>query len=191
MQPRRKQQTNALSAYLVAAARGGDQMAMSRLVDLHGGRLIAHATRLLGEPDGARDCVQDAWIEVLRGLNGLRDDTVFLPWALRIVTRRVSRDIKRRQRDRALSRELTVEMDVLGPESGPEPGSDTADASAVRRALAHLSPDHQACIALFYLEDMRVAEVAIALDVPVGTVKTRLMHAREKLRAVLKGQSDG
>lgn len=187
MQPRRKKQTNALSAYLVATARGGDQTAMSRLVDLHGPRLIAHATRLLGDIDGARDCVQDAWIEILRGLKGLRDDTVFLPWALRIVTRRVSRGIKRRQRDRAISSELAVEMDVTTPETGP----DAADASAVRRALAQLPPDHRACVALFYLEDMRVAEVAIALDVPVGTVKTRLMHAREKLRAVLKGESDG
>ena len=187
MRQRRKQQTNALSAYLVVAARGGDHKAMSGLVDLHGVRLIAHATRLLGDSEGARDCVQEAWIEILHGLHGLRDDAVFLPWALRIVTRRVSRDIKRRQRDRALSSELAVEIDVSTPESGP----DAADAAVIRTALAQLPPGHRACVALFYLEDMRVAEVAIALDVPVGTVKTRLMHAREKLRAVLKGDNNG
>lgn len=187
MPERRKNQTKALSAYLAAAARSGDQTAMSGLVELHGGRLIAHAVRLLGDRDGARDCVQDAWIEILRGLGGLRDDTVFLPWALRIVTRRVARDIGRRQRDRALSSEMTLETETSTPESGP----DAADAAVVRQALGNLPPDQKACVALFYLEDMRVAEVAIALDVPVGTVKTRLMHAREKLRAVLKGENDG
>jgi RNA polymerase sigma factor (sigma-70 family) len=187
MQNRRNQQTNALSAYLVAAARRGEQRAMSGLVELHGGRLIAHATRLLGETEGARDCVQEAWIEILRGLKGLRDDTVFLPWALRIVTRRVSRDIKRRQRDRVLNSELAVEIDQSTPEAGPG----AADSTAVRTAISKLPPDHRACVALFYLEDMRVVEVAIALDVPVGTVKTRLMHAREKLSAVLRGENDG
>ena len=45
----------------------------------------------------------------------------------------------------------------------------------------------RAAIALFYLEDMSVAEMAVALDVPAGTVKTRLMHARRKLRAALEG----
>jgi RNA polymerase sigma-70 factor (ECF subfamily) len=50
-----------------------------------------------------------------------------------------------------------------------------------------LPPEHQAAIALFYLEDMSVAEVAVALDVPAGTVKTRLMHARRKLRDVFEG----
>lgn len=187
MQSRRNQETNALSAYLVTAARGGDQQAMSGLVELHGGRLIAHATRLLGDTEGARDCVQEAWVEILRGLKGLRDDTVFLPWGLRIVTRRVSRDIKRRQRDRVISSELAMDVEPSTPETGPG----AADAAAVRAAMAKLPPDHRACVALFYLEDMRVAEVAIALDVPVGTVKTRLMHAREKLRAVLKGENDG
>lgn len=183
----RKNQTKALSAYLVAAARSGDQTAMSGLVDLHGARLIAHAVRLLGDKDGARDCVQEAWLDILRGLKGLRDDTVFLPWALRIVTRRVARDIKRRQRDRALGDAVAVEPAPLPPEAGPE----AADAAKVRQALAQLPPDQRACVALFYLEDMRVAEVAIALDVPVGTVKTRLMHAREKLRAILEGENNG
>ncbi len=57
----------------------------------------------------------------------------------------------------------------------------------MRRAIKTLPPEQQAAIALFYLEDMSVAEVAVALDVPAGTVKTRLMHARRKLRDALEG----
>ena len=55
------------------------------------------------------------------------------------------------------------------------------------RALAALPPDQRAAIALFHLEDLSIAETAIALNVPAGTVKTRLMHARRKLRAALEG----
>lgn len=184
MKTARKSKKAALSTYLVLAVRNGDQQALSGLVRLHGPRLHSHAVRLLGETDGARDCVQDAWVEIMRGLQGLRQADAFLPWALRIVTRRVSREIGGRQRARVLQAAVAAEA---APPAGPD-GPVAADAGLVRRALAKLPPDQRACVALFYLEDMRVAEVAIALDVPVGTVKTRLMHARKKLRAVLEGE---
>ena len=184
MQRRRRSKSQALSAYLVARARDGDRMALTRLVDLHGPRLKSHAVRLLGEVEGARDCVQEAWVEIVRCLSGLRDDRVFLPWALRIVTRRVAREIGGRQRARVLRAGLKAEMATTNEGTGPG----AVDAGVVRRAMEHLPSDQRACIALFYLEEMRVAEVAIALDVPVGTVKTRLMHARRKLRAVLEGE---
>ncbi len=61
----------------------------------------------------------------------------------------------------------------------------------LRKALAKLPEEHRAAIGLFYLEEMSVAEVAVALEIPVGTVKTRLMHARKKLRATLEGDDHG
>lgn len=176
----------ALDAYLVAGARLGDRRAMGRLVALRGPRLLAHATRLLGEREAARDVVQEAWVEILRSLHGLRDDSVFLPWALRIVTRRVAREIARRQRGRQLAAAAAAEADPVVPEAGP----DGVDAARVRAAITRLSPEQAATVALFYLEDLSVAEVATALDVPIGTVKTRLMHARAKLRALLEGPKD-
>ena len=92
----------ALDAWLVANARLGDKRAMAQLVELRGPRLIAHATRLLGEHDGASDVAQEAWVDILRGLRGLRDGRVFLPWALRIVSRKVAREIRREHRGRRL-----------------------------------------------------------------------------------------
>ena len=59
----------------------------------------------------------------------------------------------------------------------------------MQRAIQSLPHDQRATIALFYLEELSVAEVAVALDVPAGTVKTRLMHARHKLRAIIEGES--
>ncbi len=182
-----KSTERALEAFLVASARVGDRQAMAQLVELRGPRLLAHAARLLGEREGARDAVQDAWAEILRGLGGLRDDNAFLPWALRIVSRRVARVISGRQRDRRLAGGYAAEAEVSVPESGPA----AVDSAAVRRAIDCLPPDQAATVALFYLEDMSVGDVAVAMDVPAGTVKTRLMHARAKLRAILEGESNG
>lgn len=66
-------------------------------------------------------------------------------------------------------------------------GEQHAEFNAVLAAMAELPPDQKSALGLFYLEDMSVAEIAVALDVPPGTVKTRLMHARRKLR--LEGRS--
>ena len=179
----------ALSAWYVSRLRGGDRDAARGLVDLWGPRLTAHAVRLLGEAEAARDAVQEAWIDIFRGIHGLNDDTAFLPWALRIVSRKIARVIAGRQKDRKLAEaarnepkeDTTPPMDIVAED----------DALRVRRALETLSPDHRATIALFYLEDLTVPEVAEALGVPVGTVKTRLMHARQRLRAELEGEDNG
>jgi RNA polymerase sigma factor (sigma-70 family) len=69
--------------------------------------------------------------------------------------------------------------------AAPNGGERASDAARLARAMSSLPPDQRAAIALFYLEDLSVAEIAVALDVPSGTVKTRLMRAREKLRRTL------
>ena len=73
----------------------------------------------------------------------------------------------------------------------PEPASpivgEVLDRERLRLAIAGLPADQRSAIALFYLDEMSVAEVAVALAIPVGTVKTRLMHSRRKLRSALEG----
>ena len=172
--------------YLVAGARLGSKSATAKLATLREPGLLRHAMRLLGNLDDAHDAVQEAWIEIIRGLPGLRDDRAFAAWAYRIVTRRAARTISARVRDRREIDHAARPEDVSVPESG----SMAADAHAVRQAIKALPPPQAAAISLFYLEDMSIAEVAIALDVPPGTIKTRLMHARAKLNKALKGDLD-
>lgn len=176
-------------SYLVARAQSGDREALARLVRHRGPRLLAHASRLMGEAEPARDIAQEAWIEIIRSLPRLRDGRAFLPWAMQITSRRVARAIKGRVRSRALEAELSHELaDAATPEAGPA----AADAAQVTAAIEALPPAQKATVALFYLEEFSVAEVARALDVPVGTVKTRLMHARAALRDRLgKDETDG
>jgi len=175
-----------LDEYLVASARIGDRKAFDLLARRWQGKLVAHAWRLTGDVDLAREAAQEGWIEILRGLGRLRDERAFPAWAYQIVSRRCARRIGNLQRDRALAAAAAAEPveTATTPEEGDAPAM-----ARLRAALAGLPPGQRAAVALFYLEDLDVAEVAIALNVPAGTVKTRLMHARRKLRAVLEGDA--
>jgi RNA polymerase sigma-70 factor (ECF subfamily) len=171
-----------LDEYLLASARAGDSKAFDLLARRWQKKLLAHAWRLLGDPEAARDAVQEAWIEIVRGLPGLRDERTFAAWAFRIVTRRCARSIGSAVRRRKLAA-------AIEPADGAAPDAATGlDGDRLRAALRALPEEQRAAIALFHLEELSVAEVAVALDVPAGTVKTRLMHARRKLRAALEGE---
>jgi RNA polymerase sigma factor (sigma-70 family) len=175
-----------LDEYLVASARIGDRKAFELLARRWRKKLLAHAWRLTGDAELAREAAQDGWIEILRGLGRLRDERAFPAWAFQIVSRRCARLIGRAQRERGLAAAVAAE-----PIGEPEPveAADPGAAARLRSALARLPHAQRAAIGLFYLEDLSVAQTAIALNVPAGTVKTRLMHARRALRAVLEGEN--
>lgn len=186
-----KEKTRALAAYHVAGARMGEAADFAALVALFDARLRAHARRLCDDGETARDIAQEAWIAIGRGLGGLRDDRAFLPWALRITTRLAARDLGRRIRQREAVQGFG---ESLMPEATDPAAISTVagtEAETLHAAIAALPAPQRAALALFYLEEMSVAEVAVALDIPPGTVKTRLMHARNRLRALLEGQNHG
>jgi RNA polymerase sigma-70 factor (ECF subfamily) len=173
----------ALDEYLAASASIGDRRAMSLLAQRWHRKLLAHAWRLLGDPEAAKDAVQDGWSEIIRGLPRLADPGAFPAWTYRIVSRRCARLIDKARSERRLLEAIEQEPNVCSYQAlGP-----ALDAEKVRRAMTNLPAEQRAAIALFHLEEMSVAEVAVALDVPVGTIKTRLMNARRKLRAALEG----
>ena len=172
-----------LDEYLVAAARTGDRRAFGLLAGRWQGKLVAHGWRLTGDPEMARDAVQGAWVEIVRGLHRLADERAFPAWAYRIVSRRCAKQIGAAVRRREVAAKVAA-----GPEA-EAPAPDAAiDSARLRSAIARLPAEQRSAIALFYLEEMSVAEVAVALDVPLGTVKTRLMHARRRLRGALEGE---
>ncbi len=175
----------ALDSYLAAAARAGDREAREILVRRYNPKLSALAWRFLGDRQLTEDAVQDAWLDILKGLPRLKASEAFPAYAFRIVQRRCARVIRQRQGERRT-------RSALAAEPAPEAADldRAADAGGVRRAMADLPPDQQAALWLFHLEEMSVAEIAVVLDVPAGTVKTRLMHGRRKLAAMLNGGVD-
>lgn len=177
-----------LDEYLAAAARAGDRAALGELARRWEKRLVRHAWRLIGDADQARDVAQDAWIDIARGVRRLDDAAAFPAFAFRIVTRRAADAVRRAKRTRTGLAALAIEQAAVAMPSD-QIGAGAAS-SALAAALAALPAEQRAAIALFYLEDLSVAEVSVALGVPAGTVKTRLMAARGKLKTAL-GVNEG
>jgi RNA polymerase sigma-70 factor (ECF subfamily) len=175
----RERKEKALDGFLVASARVGDRRAFELLAERWDPKLRAHAWRLLGDREQASEAVQDSWAEIIRGLKRLRDDAAFPAWAYRIVSRRCAKLIAKGKQRREIA-------DCLAAESTAGE-AELPDFERLRAAVRGLPPEQRAAVALFYFEDLSIAETAIALDVPAGTVKTRLMHARRKLRTALEG----
>lgn len=172
--------------YLVASARAGDASAFTRLAENWQKRLLAHAYRLTGDAELARDVVQDGWADIVRGLPGLKESSVFPAWAYRIITRRAADAINRIQRKRRTEAAYAAEPDAENKSVSNMELS--ADANPLHHAIEALPTKQRAVIALYYLEEFSITEISVALSVPAGTVKTRLMHARKKLRATLEGE---
>lgn len=171
-----------LDEYLLASARLGDRAAQEQLVKRWQPKLLAHAIRLTGESEGARDATQAAWAQILRSLGKLRDDRAFAAWAYRITSRACAREIGKSASQRRLKQAYASE-----PRDESTEPQEPSQMARLQQAIRQLPAGERAAIALYHFEEMRVAEVAVALDIPAGTVKTRLMNARRKLRKILEG----
>jgi len=175
--------------YLVVLAQAGEPRAFARLVAHWQPRLLAHAARLSGRADAARDAVQDAWLAIARGIARLDDPARFGVWAYRIVTRKCADAMRGEIRARRTNAAFAAEPTGVPP---PAPDAEilAGDAAvALRRALAALSPDHRAVLGLFYADEMSVGDIASVLGIPPGTVKSRLFHARNHLKHALERSS--
>lgn len=175
----------AVDELLVLAAQAGRAGAFDLLVARWHQRLLRHARRLTGDAEGAHEAVQEAWLAVARGLRRLDDPARFAPWLYRIVGRRCFEWIAGRRRERRRAADLDE-----AAHAPKEPGTDPDEVVRVREALRRLAPEPRALLAMFYAEGFSVAEIAGALGIPAGTVKSRLYHARERLRAVLEVRHD-
>ena len=174
--------------YLVASAqaggRSGGRAAMEQLARRWHPKLVGHAMRLTGEREMAEDAVQAAWGEIVKGIARLQDPRAFPAWAFRIVSRACAKEIGRAVQRRELAHAYSAEPQETASQPVEPSGGDR-----LRFAIRQLPPGERAAIALHHFEELRVAEVAVALDVPVGTVKSRLANARTRLRAILEGEN--
>jgi RNA polymerase sigma-70 factor (ECF subfamily) len=170
-----------MQAELVARAQQGDREAFSTLAHGVSARLYATARLILRQPDRAEDAVQDTLIEAWRDIRGLRDPDRLDAWLHRLLVRACHRHVRTEQRRRVIEIEL--------PWSVGDPGADAARALAERdemdRAFRRLTPDQRTILALVYYADLPLADVAVALGVPLGTTKSRLHRAIAAVRAAL------
>jgi RNA polymerase sigma factor (sigma-70 family) len=172
--------------WLVLRAQDGDAAALAELVDRWQPRLLRHAIRLTGTSDGAADVMQLAWVAIISGLHRLNDPACFRRWAYRIVGNKSTDFVRTRQRDRTQTTSLLEEPADPGAEE-EQLSTNQDEISLLQSAMKQLSPEHRAILALFYVEEMPIAEIAEVVGTPLGTVKSRLHYARTILKEKLKG----
>ena len=182
---------------IVALCRGGDGEAFARLVALHEGMVFNLAARLLGNAEEARDAAQEVFLQVYRQLGRFEGRSSLRTWIYRIVVnhchnRRRFWHRRRREREQPLDDRLAAgSSGRLGaPAWGPDPFDELRRrerALRVQAALLDLKFDQRAVIVLREVEGLSSEEVAAALGIPEGTVKSRLSRAREALRVRLAG----
>src|SRR6188768_4142442 len=165
---------------LVTRAQRGDEEAFASLAVAIGGRLHAVAHRILRDLDVAEDVTQQALLAIWQDLPQLRDPARFEAWSYRLLVRTCY--LHGRQ-TRRWAPNLTL-LPADGPQV-PEGLSSIHDRDQLERGFRRLSIDHRAVVVLHHYLDLPLDEVAEALGVPVGTVRSRLLHAMRGLRAAL------
>lgn len=173
-----------MDAALVAKAQQGDELAFARIVEAIDERFFGVADRILRDSQLAEDATQQALVEMWRRLPDLRDPGRFEAWAYRLLVHACYSECRRRRRWR-----LDTRIGDADRPSGADVTTGVIDRDQVERALRRLSVDHRAVLVLRYYLDLPLQQVAEALDLPFGTVSSRLTRAHEALRGVLEADA--
>lgn len=162
---------------IVKKAQAGGQEALQVLVDQYHIPALRAAQIILGDSQDAEDTVQEVWIQVLRSLGSLRDPSRFNAWLYRMVRNTALR--KRQQRATKLA-DMALHEDLVREETESNTRADTMPWLPI--ALHALSGKDYFVTSLHYFNGLSVEEIAQLLGVPLGTVKSRLYHARKILK---------
>jgi RNA polymerase sigma-70 factor, ECF subfamily len=170
-------------AALVARCRTGNQDAWAELVNRFSRYIYAIATQGFGlGPDDAEDVFQEVFARTYQHLHRLRDDEAIRPWIAQL-TRRLSID-----RIRAASRVQPTDEEIE-----PQGADDTLDrldeALSVRESLAELSDDCQEILDRFFARDESYQTIGESLEIPAGTIASRISRCLAKLREVMEGRN--
>lgn len=175
-------------ADLVAQARDGDAHAFAQLYWRYYSLLYRTALGLTQDPNVADEVVQDCFLRAYANLHRLHAAPTIGPWLHRVTTN-LSFSYLRHARSQSGWRAVSLQgvPDMLAPTRSPEAASVQGEMQeAVRYGLSTLSPNHRLVIVLYYLQGLSLGEIAQRLACPVGTVKSRLYHARRYLSEALQ-----
>ncbi|GBC94114.1 ECF RNA polymerase sigma factor SigW [bacterium HR15] len=178
-------------ATLIARAQAQDDTAFDQIVRLYADRIYNYVRRMVGNPQDAEDITQEVFIRAYQGLSQFDGRASFSTWLFRIATN-LCIDHKRRQSRRVQT--VPYHHDDTDEEEGDWEFPDTSQPSAleqlltkelhevVERAIEALSPKLKTVLLLYDVEGLSYEQIADALGIPMGTVKSRLFAAREQIR---------
>lgn len=173
---------------LVAAAAAGDRRALDDLLRAHYDRIYAVCRRITGSDADAADAAQEALIKIVRSLPTFDGRAAFSTWAYRIATNASLDELRRRRRRPALERHDPGDdhhTEQVDPDAGPRVEA-IADRLAIDAALTQVPETFRVPLVLRDVGDLDYAEIATVLDVPVGTVKSRIARGRAVLVEILQ-----
>jgi RNA polymerase sigma-70 factor (ECF subfamily) len=181
-------------AELAVRIAAGDESAAADLVSRYESLVRRIVQRLLDDPRDVEEVCQDALVRAIRHIAAWRGAARLATWIARIAHRAALQRLRRRRVPLAPTVTSMVDAHAQTPAEAvadAQPRADTvmetrARAERVRSAVRALPPLHRSAVTLYYLEEMSVGEVAAAMDVPIGTVKSYLFRARQQLRHLLE-----
>jgi RNA polymerase sigma-70 factor (ECF subfamily) len=171
-------------AALIDRTLAGEPAAFGELVLRYQDRLYNSLVRVLGSAEDARDAVQEAFVQAFVKLESFRGSSAFYTWLYRIAFNQAMSHARRKRPTRSLDDERTDRgREPVDDQPAPDARLDASErATQVHRALAELSAEHRQVIVLREMDGCKYDEIAELLEVPVGTVRSRLFRARLELR---------
>jgi len=178
---------------LITRAQTGDKSAFNALIRKHEARAYQYAFRLTRNPEEAADIVADGFVRVYNALHNFKGQSAFTTWLYRILTN-CYLDVRKKEKNRTTTSlesvlqtpEGEVERQIEDPNASPyEDVERTVRERSIESAVGLLPEYQRAMIVMYHAETMTYEEIAAALDLPVGTVKSRLNRARVSLRELL------
>ena len=178
---------------LIAKAAKGDARSFEQLMRRHEGRMYSCALRMCGNREDAQDCVQEAMLRVFRALERFKGESSFSTWVYRITMNACLDELRRRKVRSAASLDTLLESGWTPKDPGELPDSRAERMerkAALEKAISELPEDMRAAIVLREVHDLSYEEISQALDVNVGTIKSRISRGRERLRQLIGAQSE-
>ena len=174
---------------LLRRAQKGDEAAFEELVKLHQKAVFAVCWRICRNEEDAMDAAQETFLAAWRGLAAFRGEAAFSTWLTRLATN-ASLDILRKKKHCAqeISAETVEEegVQLVSEEELPQERLERQEkGEEVQKALLRLTAEHREVLVLREMREMSYEEIAKALDISVGTVRSRISRGREKLREIL------
>ena len=165
---------------LVKKSKQGDGNAFSKLIKLFEKDLYRVAIAMLKNNDDALDCIQETILSAYKSIKGLAQAEYFKTWLIKILINKCNDALKKKSKTIPYS-----EIPAVAE------GYQSTDKFEVRDAVDHLEDELKVLVVLYYFQDISIGDIAAALRIPEGTVKSRLSRARSRLKELLNYSEKG
>ena len=178
---------------LIERASGGDPSAFNRLMEVHERRMYAVALRMCGNREDAQDCLQEAMLRIYRSISGFKGQSSFGTWVYRITMNTCLDELRRKKNKQNTSLDSLLDTGWSPQDESASPEKHAVQAETrklLHEAIRDLPDDMRSAIVLRDIQGLSYEEIAQALDINVGTIKSRISRGRDKLREKLKQKAE-